>query len=59
VSDQGPNATADGGVSNSRYGRGLDGPADVEVSKSPSAQGLDEIAMTTDEERVFMQPSGG
>jgi hypothetical protein len=54
MSDQGPNATADNGVSTSRSGKGPNGPADAEVSKSPFAQGLDENAMTADEEMVFM-----
>jgi hypothetical protein len=40
-----PNATADSGVSSSRSGRGLDGPADAEVSKFLFAQGPDEYAV--------------
>jgi hypothetical protein len=42
VSDQGSNATTNDGVSSSSFERGLDVPADAEVSKSPFAQGSDE-----------------
>jgi len=49
------NVTADDGVSNSRSRIGPDGPTNAEVSKSPFAQGPDENAMTSDEERVKFQ----
>jgi hypothetical protein len=42
VSDQGPNATVDCGLSSSRSRRGSDGPVDAKVSKSPFAQDPDE-----------------
>jgi len=58
VFDQGLNTTADGGVSSSRSGRGPDGPADAKVIKSLFAQGLDENAITANEESVFMISSG-
>jgi hypothetical protein len=54
VSDQGPNATVDCGVSSSRSRRGSDGPVDAKVSKSPFTQDPDENVMIADEERVFM-----
>jgi hypothetical protein len=54
ASYQGPNSTADGGVNSSRSGTSPEVPADVKVSKSLFAQGLDENAMIADEERVFM-----